>query len=114
MGILAAATFAVGTTEHRTKQKNPGELVFGQEMILPINHILIWKYICQRKQEQIEKYVIRENFTRINCSYNIGDKVMVSRNQAYKCETTFQGLCEIIQTWTMEPLLYKQVRSHPD
>ena len=39
MGILAASYFAVQSTYHRTKQKSPGELVFGRDMILQINHI---------------------------------------------------------------------------
>ena len=29
IGILAAASFAVRSTYHQTKQKNPGQLVFG-------------------------------------------------------------------------------------
>ena len=39
MGILAAADFVVKSTYHRTKQKSPGQFVFGRYMILPINHI---------------------------------------------------------------------------
>ena len=42
MGILAATAFAVRATYHRTKQKSPGQLVFGQDMILTINHIVNW------------------------------------------------------------------------
>ena len=49
MGILAAAAFAVCSTYHTNKVKVPGLLVFGQDMILPINHIENWRYICQRR-----------------------------------------------------------------
>ena len=52
MGILEAAAVAVHSTYHRTK----GiffQLVFGLDMILPINHISDWKYIRHRKQAQI-------------------------------------------------------------
>ena len=44
--------------------------------------------------------MIRENSTRIYYDSNIGDKVMVRRNQAYKYETPFTGTYEIVQTWT--------------
>ena len=66
MGILATEDFAVRSTYHRTKQKNPGKLVLGQYMILPINHIANWRHICQLKQRQIEKDIIHRNFTEID------------------------------------------------
>ena len=50
MGILAAADFAVRSTYHRTKGKSLVQLLFGQDMILPINHIYNWRYIRQRTQ----------------------------------------------------------------
>ena len=50
MGILAIAAFVVRSTYHRTKHKSPGQLFFGRDMILPIEHIGNWRYIRQRKQ----------------------------------------------------------------
>ena len=50
MGILAEATFAVRITYHWTKQKSPGQFVFGGDTILPINIIADRRYIRQRKQ----------------------------------------------------------------
>ena len=50
MGILSAAAFMVRSTYHRTEQKNTGQLFFGRDMILPINHVANWIQICQRKQ----------------------------------------------------------------
>ena len=60
MGILAAAAFAVLSTYHRTKQKFPGQLVFFQDMILPINHVADWRLQRQESDEYsklIGKYV---------------------------------------------------------
>ena len=45
MGILAAASFAEQSTYHRIKEKIPGQLVFGRDMILPINIVAYWRYI---------------------------------------------------------------------
>ena len=55
MGILATAAFAVQITYHWTKQKSPGKLVLGQDMILPIDYIANCRCVRQRKQAQIEK-----------------------------------------------------------
>ena len=38
MGILVAEAFVVQYTYYRTKGKSTGQIVFGREMILPINH----------------------------------------------------------------------------
>ena len=73
MRILAAEAFVVRAMYHRTKQKNPVRLVFGQDMILPIKHIANWRLIRQSKRAQIDKDVICENFTRVNHDYRIRD-----------------------------------------
>ena len=69
-------------------------------MILPINHLADWRHICKRKQTQINKYVARENTTRIYHDYRVGDKVMTKTRSAYKYETMFRGPYEIFRTWT--------------
>ena len=79
MGILAEAAFAIRATYHRTKQKSPGQLVFGRDVILPINHIANWRLTCQRKQAQIEKDAIHENLTRVDHDYRIGEWVMIRK-----------------------------------
>ena len=52
------------------------------------------------EKKQIEKYIISENSTIIDYDYNILNKVLVRRKQAYKYKTPFQGPYEIIQMWT--------------
>ena len=99
MGILAAAALAVRSTYHHTKEKIPGQLVFGRDMILPINQIADWRYICQRKQTQINKYTACENTTRIDHDYRVGNKVTTNKSE-YKYKTLFKGPYEIVQTWT--------------
>ena len=49
MGILVAAAVVAKSTYHRTKQKIPGQLVLGRDMILTIDNIANWRYIRQRK-----------------------------------------------------------------
>ena len=99
MGILAAVAFAIRSTYHRTKGKIPGQLVFGREMILPINYVADWRYICHLKQTQIYNDVIRKNAKRIDHYYRVGDKVMTRLKSVYKYETLYKVLYKISQTW---------------
>ena len=80
------------------KEKSPGQLVFVGDMILHINNVADWRYIRQRKQTQTNKGVTRENTTRIDHNYRVGDKVMTNNMPSYKCETPFRGPYEIFQT----------------
>ena len=68
-------------------------------MIIPINHIPDWRYICKCKQKQINKDVNHENTTRIDHDYRVGDKFMTKNRSAYKLKTPFRVPYEIIQTW---------------
>ena len=54
----------------------------------------------QRKQAQIEKYVIRENTTRIHYNYRVGDQSTTIKKSAYKYKTLFKGPYEKFQTLT--------------
>ena len=40
--ILSAAAFTIFSTTNRLKGYNPGQLIFGRDMILPINHKVGW------------------------------------------------------------------------
>ena len=82
MGILYTAVFAVQSTYHRKKDKSLGQLVFGIDMILPIDHVADWRKIWQRKQKQINKYINLENTTIINDKYRVGDKVTTNIRSA--------------------------------
>ena len=84
MGILAAEAFAVHSMYHRNKRKSPGQLFFGRDMILPINHLTDWRQISQHKQAQIDNDVIRENAKIIDHDSSVGDQVTTLIKSAYK------------------------------
>ena len=100
MGILVVAAFTVNSTYHQTKVKIMVQMVFGQDMILPINHIVDRKYICPRKQTQIEKDATHKKSTIIDHCYRLGDRVMIRKHAAFKYERLFKGLFENYQTKT--------------
>ena len=48
MVILTAYAYTVLSMCNHTKGKSPVQLVLVQDIILPINHIVDYKFICQR------------------------------------------------------------------
>jgi hypothetical protein len=54
-GILVAVAFALRSTYHTTLQAMPGQLVFGRDMVLNIQHLTDWTVIKARKQQIIHK-----------------------------------------------------------
>ena len=82
MGILATVAFGIISATNALKCYSTGELVFGCDMIIPINHKVDWEWICQWKQTQINKYNIHENRKRVYHDYKVGDKVMLNKNSA--------------------------------
>ena len=97
--ILAAAAFVVPSTYHTTKVKSPVQLVFGRDMILPINHVADWRYIRQLEQAQIYKYGIHENSTRTVHAYIVVDQVITITISVYTCKTPIKGL--ILKIFTL-------------
>ena len=66
-------------------------MIFGQDMILPIKYVSDWEYIRHNKQEQIGKYSICENSTRIDYDYRVGYQVTLSNKSVYTKKITFKG-----------------------
>ena len=79
-GILAALRQAMRSTVHTTTKATPTQLVFGRDAILNVSFEANWQYIKDRKQKLILQNNARENASRVEHTYSIGDKVMVRRN----------------------------------
>ena len=54
-GILVAVAFALRSTYHPTLQAMPGQLIFGRDMVLNVQHLTDWTAIKARKQQIICK-----------------------------------------------------------
>jgi hypothetical protein len=54
-GILVAVAFALRSTYHTTLQAMPGQLIFGRDMVLNVQHLIDWTAIKARKQQIIHK-----------------------------------------------------------
>jgi len=99
-GIISATAFAVRATYHTTLQKTPGQLVFGRDMILNIEHQANWELIRARKQQIIQKNNIRENEKRKAHQYATGDKVMLKIGIENKYEKPYSGPHAIVKVNT--------------
>ena len=72
-----------------TLQSTLGQLVFGCDMILNVQHEANWEFIRARKQKIIEKNNKAENAKRIAHIYSIGDKVLLRRGTENKYEMPY-------------------------
>ena len=91
-GILSTVAFAVRSTLNSTMKKTPGQLVFGRDMILNIQHQADWEYIKQRKQNKINENNRRENSKRKSHTYTVGDNVLFKKGTENKYESLILGL----------------------
>jgi transposase InsO family protein len=77
--FLQAACFAIRSTYHTTLGATPAQLVFGRDMILPIQFKANWAAINERRRQEIMRNNKRENDKRIPHAYKVGDKVAKTR-----------------------------------
>ena len=77
--FLTATAYAIRSTYHTTLQATPGQLVFGRDMILPIQFKADWAQIALRKQNIINKSNSKENKKRLHHEYKVGDKVLLEK-----------------------------------
>ena len=79
-GILSAVRHAIRSTVHTTTRATPTQLVFGRDALLNVSFEANWQYIRDRKQKLITQNNVRENATRLEHTYSIGDRVMVKQD----------------------------------
>jgi hypothetical protein len=98
---LASVAWAVRSTYHTVLEASPGQLVFGRDMVLPIQFQVDWARIQLRRQNVIEKSNRQENAKRLSHDYKVGDKVLVEKPGIIrKMSSPRTGPYEIIRTYT--------------
>jgi hypothetical protein len=88
-GFLVAVAFALRYTYHTTLQAVPGQLVFGRDMVLNVQHLTDWTAIKAHKQQNICKNNRIENSKQIPHHYQVGDLVILKNNRANKYEQPY-------------------------
>ena len=74
--ILASIAWAIRSMYHTTLGATPAQLVYGRDMIYPVQYIAQWDIIRKRKQQLIDKSNTTENRKRVKYTYNVGDKIL--------------------------------------
>ena len=69
-------------------------------MIIPNKHKVDWSLICQKNQAKINKDNICENIMLVDYGYKVSDNIILNNKVEYKYEPPYQGLFEIIHTFT--------------
>ena len=99
--FLTACAYAIRCTYHTTLKATPGQLVFGRDMILPIKFKADWALIEQQKQLSINNSNQRENKSRIQHVYKVGDKVLLQKpGLLRKMTIPYSGPYEVQRVFT--------------
>ena len=69
-------------------------------MIFPIQYVVDWQHIRNRKQRLISKNNAKENKKRVEHDYKIGERVLIFSSDPNKMEQPRRGPYDIIQVQT--------------
>ena len=99
--ILASVAYAIHSMYHATLKETPDQLVFGRDMIQPIQYIAEWDLIRKNKQKVINENNLRENSKRVDYDYEVGQKVLLRNTDIHrKLDDPTTGPYEILQVYT--------------
>jgi len=87
--VIQYAAFSVRASYHSILAASPGQVLFGQDMITRRLYEANWSYICKRRFEAILHDNDRENESRLEHFYNIGDQVMLKIPKRERSKTMF-------------------------
>jgi len=76
-GILQSIAWALRTTFHTSLRSSPGQLAFGRDMVIPATYLANWHHITNRRHNNILYNNARENKSRIDYDYKVGDFVFI-------------------------------------
>ena len=76
--------FGVRATYHTTLEATLTQLVFGRDVILPIQYQPDRDLIQNNKRKKLELNNMRENKSWIPHEYKVGDLILISRNKKSK------------------------------
>jgi hypothetical protein len=106
-GILTVVAFTLKSTYHMTLQVTPGQLIFGRDMVLNVQHLTDWTAIIAHKQQIICQNNRIKNLKQIPCHYQVGDLVILENIRSNKYEQPYSGPYCITQVNTHETVHLK-------
>lgn len=110
-GVISAICWAVRSTYHTTLMATPGQLAFGRDMIFNIRHQADWQLIHERKRARIEENNERENKRRREHDYAPGERVLITKADYNKMESSREGPYSIVRVHANGTLTIQKGRS---
>lgn len=100
--VLPSVAFAIRATVSTTKEATPAQLVFGRDMVMNTAFMANWKRITDRKLRQVLRHNERENSSRLQHTYRVGDLVLITKdkNRISKLNQPTEGPFKILQVNT--------------
>eukprot|EP00956_Cyclotella_meneghiniana_P013819 scaffold20267_cov42-Cyclotella_meneghiniana.AAC.3 len=89
--FLNDAVWAVRSTYHTILKASPGAAIFGRDMLFDVPFLADWKKIGDYRQRQTDRNTERENKTRVDWDYKIGDKVLLLKEGVLRKSETKYG-----------------------
>ncbi len=77
--FLSDTTWAIRSTYHTVLKASPGAAIFGRDMLFDIPFIADWQNIGEYRQQLTDLGNARENESRIDYDYKVGQKVLLRK-----------------------------------
>ncbi len=74
------AAWAICSSYHTELKASPGEAIFGRDMLFNVPFLADWKQIGEFRQCQTDRDNERENKTRVDFDYKVGDTVLICKD----------------------------------
>ena len=78
--FLTDAAWAIRSTYHTVLKASPGAAIFGRDMLFDIPSLADWNKIGDHRQHLTDLNTIRENRSRRDWDYKVGDKVLFRKD----------------------------------
>ena len=89
--FLTDAAWANRLTYHTVLQASPGAAIFGWDVLFDIPLLADWKKIGDHRQRQTDLNTERENRSRRDWDYKVGDKVLLRKDGIlHKSESRYE------------------------
>ena len=78
--FVTNATWAICSTYHTALKASPGAAIFGWDMLFDIPFLADWNRIVEYRQSQTDHNTERENRSRHDWDYQVGDLVLLVKD----------------------------------
>ncbi|KAL7425678.1 hypothetical protein ACHAXM_000119, partial [Skeletonema potamos] len=78
--FLTNAAWAIRSTYHTVLKASPGAAIFGRDMLFDIPFLADWNKIGEYRQHQTDQNTERENSSRRDWDYKVGDQVLLRKD----------------------------------